>query len=75
MSGYKFTPIQVDTRFQLQTVHEINLNEQYMDASVVITMYWGDSNLQWETSSIFNINSIRAIKSQVWDKVSTLFLN
>ena len=66
MSGYKFIPIPVDTMVQIQSIHEINLSEQYMDASIVITMIWNDNNLQWTTNSVVNVNSIRADQNQVW---------
>ena len=66
MSGFKFVPIPVETVLQLQTVHEINLNAQYMDASIVITMNWNDNNLKWEIGSKFNVNSVRADRHQVW---------
>ena len=66
MSGYKFTPIPVDTMVQIQSIHEINLSEQYMDASIVITMNWNDNRLQWTTNSVVNVNSIRADQNQVW---------
>ena len=30
MPGYKFIPIPVDTMVQIQSIHEINLSEQYL---------------------------------------------
>ena len=45
-------PIKVDIYFQVKSINEINLNEEYMDVSVVITMEWTDKNLKWETGKV-----------------------
>ena len=52
LSGYVFDPIEVDLNLQVKAINEINLNEEYMDASVVITMEWRDKNLAWKTGKI-----------------------
>ena len=52
LSGYVFDPIEVDLNLQVKAINEINLNEEYMDASVVITMEWFDKNLAWQTGKI-----------------------
>ena len=52
LSGYVFDPIEVDLNLQVKAINEINLNEEYMDASVVITMEWRDRNLAWQTGKI-----------------------
>ena len=40
----------------MKAINEINLNEEYMDASVVITMEWHDKNLEWKTGKIELLN-------------------
>ena len=37
---------------QIKSINEINLNEEYMDASIVITMEWIDKQLSWQTGEI-----------------------
>ena len=36
----------------MKSINEINLNEEYMDASVVITMNWNDKQLAWKTGKL-----------------------
>ena len=48
-SGYVYDPIEIDVYLQIKAINDINLNEEYMDASVVITMEWYDKQLSWKT--------------------------
>lgn len=45
--GYKFEPVTVDISVQFQAINEINLNEEYFDATIVLHMTWHDSKLAW----------------------------
>ena len=45
----KLFKIIIKTILQIKAINEINLNEEYMDASLVITMEWIDNALSWET--------------------------
>ena len=66
-SGYIYDPVEVDVYLQvrpsdfsneqnffnqIKSINEINLNEEYMDASIVITMEWIDKQLSWQTGEI-----------------------
>ena len=62
-SGLIYDPVEVDVYLQVRyfkkfvlnwsqpsqvkAINEINLNEEYMDASIVITMEWIDKQLNW----------------------------
>ena len=35
--------------FQIKSINEINLNEEYMDVSIVLTEEWTDKQLTWVT--------------------------
>ena len=49
--GYKFEPIEVDVSLQFQAINEINLNEEFFDATVVLRMSWKDETLEWKTDT------------------------
>ena len=46
--GYTWSPIEVDTVFQLLSVNDINLNQEYLDATIAISMQWKDDRLAWD---------------------------
>lgn len=48
--GYTYNPVAVDTVFQIQSINDINLNGEYMDATVAISMVWTDERLKWISS-------------------------
>lgn len=47
--GWKFEPVHVDIGVEFQAINEINLNEEYFDATIVLKMSWVDKELQWHT--------------------------
>ena len=49
--GYKFKPVEVDVSLQFQAINEINLNEEFFDATVVLRMSWKDETLEWKTGT------------------------
>ena len=49
--GYKFEPVEVDVSLQFQAINEINLNEEFFDATVVLRMSWKDETLEWKTDT------------------------
>ena len=75
-SGYVYKPVEIDVYVQVKAINDINLNEEYMDASIIITMEWYDPQLSWKTGksstssgdgmNYTTISSIRADKNQVW---------
>ena len=61
--GYKFEPVEVDVSLQFQAINEINLNEEFFDATVVLRMSWKDETLEWKTgtqdkTATENINAV-----------------
>ena len=50
-SGLVYDPIEIGVYLQIKAINDINLNEEYMDASIVITMEWFDRQLSWETGA------------------------
>ena len=46
--GYKFDPINIDVYLQLKAINEVNLNEEYLDATVFMTFEWTDPKLTWK---------------------------
>ena len=61
--GYKFEPVEVDVSLQFQAINEINLNEEFFDATVVLRMSWKDETLEWKSgtqgkTATDNINAV-----------------
>ena len=66
IKGQTARPVFVDTVVQIQSINEINLNGEYMDATIALSMRWNDARLAWDPSDYSNTNKIRALKSDVW---------
>ena len=56
-AGHVFVPVELNIVLQVKAINEINLNEEYMDASVVITMNWNDKQLAWKTGKLLESTS------------------
>ena len=46
--GYKYDPVNIDVYLQLKAVNEVNLHEEYLDATVFLTFEWTDPKLTWK---------------------------
>ena len=66
LTGYSYQPVLVDTIVQIQSINDVNLNREYMDATIAISMKWEDSRLQWDSSKFGNVTKIRVRKEEVW---------
>ena len=64
--GQTAGPVQVDTVVQIQSINEVSLNGEFMDATIALSMRWNDARLRWNASDYSNTRKIRALKSQVW---------
>ena len=53
--GYKFDPINIDVYLQLKAINEVNLNEEYLDATVFMTFEWTDPKLTWKVKEKQNL--------------------
>ena len=52
---------------QVKAINEINLNEEYIDASISIRLEWEDDDLKWSEKLIDSrITSILVEKQQIW---------
>lgn len=66
IKGRASRPVVVDTLLQIQSINEINLNGEFMDATIALSMKWNDARLQWDPNNYGNVNKIRVPKSDVW---------
>ena len=66
LPGYSYQPVLVDTIVQIQSINDVNLNGEYMDATIAISMKWKDSRLQQDSSEFGNVTKIRVRKEEVW---------
>ena len=57
--GYTWSPIEVNTIFQLLSVNDVNLNQEYLDATVAISMQWMDGRLKWDYDTYGKMEMIR----------------
>ena len=78
-TGYKFDPVNIDVYLQLKAINEVNLHEEFLDATVFLTFEWTDPKLTWQVKEktsgastgsnhiieVDNINSIRVDKNEV----------
>ena len=64
--GHVFHPIEVDTLVQIQTINEVSLSGEYLDATVAVVMQWTDKRLRWRPDEHGEIRKIRAEKKQMW---------
>ena len=80
-TGYKFDPVNIDVYLQLKAINEVNLHEEFLDATVFLTFEWTDPKLTWQVKGkaklrsqgtesnrimeVENINSIRVDKNEV----------
>ena len=55
--GYKYDPVNIDVYLQLKAVNEVNLHEEYLDATVFLTFEWTDPKLTWKVSEKTKIAS------------------
>ena len=51
-SGLVYDPIEIDLYLQIKAINDINLNEEYMDASIVITIEWFDRHLLYQVNQM-----------------------
>ena len=47
-NGYTYVPIEIQVRLQLKSVNAIDLDEEFLDATVFMTFEWIDPNLAWD---------------------------
>ena len=66
IKGQASRPVLVDTLLQIQSINKINLNGEFMDVTIALSMKWNDARLQWDPYSYDNVKKIRARKSDVW---------
>ena len=66
LPGKRSKPVLVDTVLQIQSINEINLNGEYMDATIALSMRWTDARLSWNSDDFGGYKKIRARKEQVW---------
>ena len=64
--GKKPRPVTVDTMVQIQSINEINLNEEYFDATIALSMRWEDKRLRWQPAAFGNVRTIKALREEVW---------
>ena len=57
--GYTWSPIEVNTVFQLLSINDVNLNQEYLDATIAISMQWIDGRLQWDYDAYGKMGLIR----------------
>ena len=60
----KFEPIEVDLWVEIQTIHEININRGYMDATISLDMLWHDQRLTWDSDLFGKLGMTCNLKSQ-----------
>ena len=66
LTGYSYQPVMIDTIVQIQSINDVNLNGEYMDATIAISMKWKDSRLRWDFNEYGNVTKIRVRKEEVW---------
>ena len=66
LTGYSYQPVMIDTIVQIQSINDIHLNGEYMDATLAISMNWEDSRLAWNITKYGNVTKIRVRKEEVW---------
>ena len=44
-------PLEIDLWVEIQTIHEININREYLDATISLDMLWYDRRLTWNPDS------------------------
>ena len=66
LPGKTSKPVSVDTVVQIQSINEINLNGEYMDATIALSMRWTDDRLSWNADYFGGVKKIRALKEQLW---------
>ena len=64
--GYKWNPVEVDTILQLVAVNDLNLNQEYLDATIAVSMQWYDPRLMWDKDKNGMVQTIRARLDEVW---------
>ena len=64
--GKRMDPVYVDTMFQLVTIGEVNLNGEYIDATVSLSLQWKDERLEWEPQNYSDVRQLRMSHNKVW---------
>ena len=64
-TGSVFEPMNADLIFQVKAVNEINLNEEFIDATITITLMWTDTRLQWDVER-WGVSTIQSSSDRVW---------
>ena len=58
--------VKVKIKFSLLTVHDLDMRNQELSSSAVISISWTDEFLKWNTSSYGGLGLIRVPLSKVW---------
>ena len=58
--------VKVEIEFSLLTVHYLDMRNQELSSSAVISISWTDAFLKWNTSSYGGLDLIRVPLSKVW---------
>ena len=56
-AGIVKKPVKIEALLQIQAINDINLNGQYMDATISLSLAWTDPRLQWDEKD-FNMISV-----------------
>ena len=55
-----------DLFVQVQTINDVSLSGEYIDATITTTMSWIDLRLRWNLNDFGNINQIECLPSHIW---------
>ena len=47
-SGFTYEPIEIQVRLQLKSINAVDLYDEFLDATVFMTLEWIDPNLAWK---------------------------
>ena len=64
--GMKINPIYVDVMLQVITFADINLGDEYLDATVALAMKWVDPRLKWNPHYFGEKKNIRVDPDLIW---------
>ena len=52
-------PLEIDVWVEIHTINEVNLNKEYLDATIYLDMIWKDRRLEWNRENFGGIHRLR----------------
>ena len=62
----KLSPVEADLLVQVQTINDLSLSGEYIDATIAASMTWYDFRLQWAPDTFANVKRIGINPVNLW---------